>query len=316
MLFSTYRRDPAQQHCPWLKKMALAEPAMAVFNIAVAENHVGRLAAQFQRHLLEVPGSRLKNQFANFGGAGEGDLVDIGMRRQGSARGLAVSRDDVHDAVRNPGFLNQFAQAQAGQRRLLRRLDDHGASRRQCRAQLPGRHQQREIPGNNLADHSDWLAQCVSQKLAPGGNRNRVAFDLGRPSRHVAEQVHRQADIRDSRHFEWLAVVQHFQLGKFFQVLLQQVAELPDHASPLRGRHFGPRPGFESGAGRLYGALDIFTISFRNAGQDLARGRIVRRECFAGSGLHPLAVNEHLAVLGNVACDFVAQQERSTLRLP
>src|SRR6201998_105965 len=27
---STYRRDPAQQHWPWLKKMALAEPAMAV----------------------------------------------------------------------------------------------------------------------------------------------------------------------------------------------------------------------------------------------------------------------------------------------
>src|SRR5678816_2438378 len=23
MLFSTYRREPAQQHCPWLKKMAL-----------------------------------------------------------------------------------------------------------------------------------------------------------------------------------------------------------------------------------------------------------------------------------------------------
>ena len=135
--------------------------------IAVAKNDVGRFAAQFERHFLQIAGSRLKDQFADFGGTGEGDFVDIRMRGQGGARGFAIARDDVHDAVGNSGLLNQFAQPQAGERRLLRRLDHHRASRSQRRAQLPGRHQQREIPRNDLADHAHRLAQGVGQKLGP-----------------------------------------------------------------------------------------------------------------------------------------------------
>ena len=114
MLFSTYSREPAQQHCPWLKKMALAEPAMADLQITVAKNDIGRFAAQFQRDFLQISGRSLKNQFADFRGAGEGHLVDIRMRCQGGARGFAIARDDVHDSVRNSGLLNQFAQPQTG----------------------------------------------------------------------------------------------------------------------------------------------------------------------------------------------------------
>ena len=109
--------------------MALAAPAIAGFKIAVVENDVGRFAAQLQRHFLQIAGRRLQNQLADFGGAGEGDLVDIRMRSQGSAGGFAIARDDVHHAVGNAGFLNQFAQAQAGKRSLLRRLEHHACIR-------------------------------------------------------------------------------------------------------------------------------------------------------------------------------------------
>ena len=148
--------------------MALAAPAMAVFQIAVGKDDVGRLAAQLQRHFLQVPGGGLQNQLADFRRAGEGDFVHVGMRRQGRAGGFAIARDDVHHSIGNAGLLNQFAQTQAGKRRLLRRLQHHGAARSQRRPQLPGRHQQREIPRNDLAHHAHRLAQRVGQELGAG----------------------------------------------------------------------------------------------------------------------------------------------------
>ena len=80
--------------------------------VAVVENDVGRFAAQLERHFLQIAGRGLQNQLADFGRAGEGDFVHVRMRGQRSAGSFAIARDDVHDAVGDSGFLNQFAQAQ------------------------------------------------------------------------------------------------------------------------------------------------------------------------------------------------------------
>src|SRR5206468_8926062 len=82
--------------------------------IAIVKDDVGRLAAQFQRDLFEVPGSRLKNQFADLSGTSEGNLVNVRMRRQSSACGLTVAWDDVHHPVGNASFLYELAQPQTG----------------------------------------------------------------------------------------------------------------------------------------------------------------------------------------------------------
>ena len=141
--------------------------------IGVVENDVGRFAAQFERDLLQIARGGLHDQLAHFGRAGERDLIDVRMRGQRGAGGFAETRHDIHHAVGNAGFLNQFAQAQRGERRLLGGLQHHGAAGRQRRAELPGGHQQREIPGNDLADHADRLAQRVGQKL------RRLAAEIG-----------------------------------------------------------------------------------------------------------------------------------------
>ena len=64
---------------------------------------------------------------------------------------------------------------------------------RERRAELPGRHQQREVPRDDLPDHADRLLARVGEELRPGrgdaGDRDRVALDLRRPARHVVEQV-------------------------------------------------------------------------------------------------------------------------------
>jgi hypothetical protein len=47
-----------------------------LIHVGVGEHHVRRLAAQFQRHLLQVARGSPDDAFADRGGAGESDLVD------------------------------------------------------------------------------------------------------------------------------------------------------------------------------------------------------------------------------------------------
>ena len=115
--------------------------------VGVVEDDVRRFAAEFERNFLQIAGGRLQDQLADFGRAGERDFVDIRMRRERGAGRFAVARNDIHHAVGNAGFLNQFAEQQRRERRLLGRFQHDRASGRQRRAQFPRRHQQREIPG-------------------------------------------------------------------------------------------------------------------------------------------------------------------------
>ena len=96
--------------------------------IGVFEDDVGRFAAEFERDLLQVAGRGVNDELADFGGSGEGDLVDIVVRGERCAGGFAEPGDDVDDAIREAGFLNEFAEKQRGERRLLGRLEDDGAS--------------------------------------------------------------------------------------------------------------------------------------------------------------------------------------------
>jgi hypothetical protein len=59
------------------------------------------------------------DELADLSRSGERDLVDIVVRRQRGTCRLAVTSEDVDDAVRKPGFLDQFAEAECAQRRLL-----------------------------------------------------------------------------------------------------------------------------------------------------------------------------------------------------
>src|SRR6202011_4180627 len=89
-------------------------------DVRVTEDDGRRLAAEFERYLLKVAGRGFDNELADCGRSGERDLVDIVVGRQRGTSRLAVTGEDVDDAVRKPGFLDQFAEAECAQRRLLR----------------------------------------------------------------------------------------------------------------------------------------------------------------------------------------------------
>jgi len=167
----------------------------------------------------------------------------VGSKR--SARRLAESGNDVDNAVGYAGLGDQLGQSQRGERGLLGRLQNNSAAGCQRRAELPGSHQQREVPRDDLPDDADRLAERVGVEVRSrhvrDGDVDGVALDLGRPPGHVVEQVRGKGHIGGLRDKEWLAVVERLQLSQLVDVLQDQVAYLPHDAPALGWRH--PAPG-------------------------------------------------------------------------
>ena len=78
-------------------------------DIGIGEDDGGRFAAQLQRHLLQISGRGFHDQLAHFGGSGKGDLVDQIVRGQRRAGAFAVAGEDVDDACREAGFIDESA---------------------------------------------------------------------------------------------------------------------------------------------------------------------------------------------------------------
>jgi hypothetical protein len=77
--------------------------------IGILEDDVGRLAAQFERQALARAGGGPADDLADFGRAGEGDLVDARMIDDGGA-GIALAGDDVDHALGQADALADFGE--------------------------------------------------------------------------------------------------------------------------------------------------------------------------------------------------------------
>ena len=132
--------------------------------IGVREDDVWALAAELEGDLLD--GSRRQLQDAPPGRRlpGEGDLVDAGMGGERLPDLLAGTGQDVHHAVGDTRFTTDLAQDHRGDRGGAGRLQDEGVAGGEGRGQLPGGHQQREIPGHDLSADTDRLAQGVVEQ--------------------------------------------------------------------------------------------------------------------------------------------------------
>jgi hypothetical protein len=169
--------------------------------VGVVEDDEGRLAAQFQRQLLAAAGGGLADDAADFGRAGEGQLVDARVVDDGFAH-AAVAGDDVDHAGRHAGLLADLGEQQRAQRGELGRLEDDGVTGGQRRGDFPGQHQQREVPRHDLADHADGavVGEFFRLQLGPAG----VMVEVARGQRQVGI-----AGFADG-----LAVVQRFEHGE------------------------------------------------------------------------------------------------------
>ena len=82
-----------------------------------------------------------------------------------------------------PASSAELAEPQGGQRRLLGGLEDHRAAGRQRRAELPARHQQREVPRDDLAADADRLLARVGEdaRVARPGSTSPVDLASASP---------------------------------------------------------------------------------------------------------------------------------------
>src|SRR5258708_33636052 len=121
-------------------------------------------------------GCSCTNRATYFRGPGERNFVYVRMFDQRLA-GCAIAVDDVDHAMRKTNLLANLGESQRGKRRELRRLQNDSVSRSQRRSNLPCEHEQREVPGNDLANHA---ARGVAGKfrldeLRPSGMMIKVA---------------------------------------------------------------------------------------------------------------------------------------------
>ena len=205
---------------------AKVDPANGVLNVCIVENDIGALAAQLQGDLLQVgAGCRLHDLPANDGRAGEGDLVNVYVRGDGSAGGLAKAAENVDHAWRETSFLDKLGSVESAEWGLLSRLQNDGITTGDGGADLPGPHEKREVPWDDLANDTDLKSCLVLQRWRlPGDGKethgfllriveslgiriDHLALNLVGPTAVVPQAAGAHADIH-FRHAECLAIVQ------------------------------------------------------------------------------------------------------------
>jgi len=210
------------------------------------------------------------------------------MRGDGRAGGLAESGDDVDHTRREAGLLDKLGEDEGRERCLLSGLQDDGVTRGQSRANLPGEHQQREVPGDDLAADTDGLRTGVMEHV--GVDVDGLALDLVSPAAVVADAANDGSDIT-AGHSDRLAVVEGLDGSQQLGILLGNVGELEQHQTALLGSD--PAPDALKGlAGRGNGDINILLGGLAYRDNDLLRGRVDDLELLLLNTLNELVVDE------------------------
>ena len=144
---------------------AVDDPLDRLVERRVVEDDVRGLAAELEREPLAGAGEAPLDLLPDLGRAGEGDLVDVLVLDERGA-GAAVARDDVDDARGQLGLAKDVGEEQRRERCRLGRLEDDGVAARERRRDLPGEHEEREVPRDDLARDADRARTPVREGVS------------------------------------------------------------------------------------------------------------------------------------------------------
>ena len=201
---------------------------------------------------------------------------DVGARR-------AVAGDDVDDARGQAHLDADFGEGQSRQRGEFGGLQHHRIARGQCGRDLPGEHQQREIPRNDLPADADrpLPRKFACHQRGPAG----VMIEMPRDQRHVDV-----AGFADR-----LAIVDGFEHAEKPFAFLHMPRERVEMTRPFVARQRRPRGQRLARGGN--GGVDVGLRALRHARDRLALGGIEDVEQFAGLGE---AARDEMAEAGTV----------------
>ena len=265
---------------------ALDVPAGSLFQVAIGQDDVRRLAAQFQADALDGPSRRLAHLDPRAGRSGERDHVDVGVERQGIAHDAAAADDQVEDAGRRARLIHHLGQGHARGGRGVRRLQHHRAAGGDAVDHLDDGGLDRPVPWRDQCADADGLApdDGVGQLLFEGISADQVAGDLHVPGR--------AGDLRLQR--DGHAHLLRDQLGQVRLAALIGGDDAVDQRDALVDRCL--REAREGALGCGHGAVDIGHTAPRGHGGPGLLGRRVDQgpRPFA-SGRDPLAVDVQLS---------------------
>ncbi len=113
----------------------------------------------------------------------------------------------------------------------------------------------------------------------------------------VAQHVDHQRQIAGAGLGDRLAVVEHFQRGQFFFVLLDQIGQAIQQPAAVAGVHLRPGARLERLAGGGHGPIDVGRVPLGHLGNHFFGRRVNRFERLAAGGRRPLATDETLRLL-------------------
>ena len=190
--------------------------------LAIREVDVCRLAAQLQRAGDQAVGRSQRHIAADLRGAGKGQLAEA-LVLQNILTGLGAGAGDDIEYARRQNILNESRQLQHGQRRVAGRLKDGAAAGSQHGGQLPGGHQEGEIPRHNLAHNADRLTQDQRQKLLI--EHICTALVGQNTAGKIAEMLRRQRHINRHGLTDGFAVIQRLHHGQMLRVGIDDVRD-------------------------------------------------------------------------------------------
>ena len=158
-LRSTMRREPATQLWPVAAKMPATWALAALSRSASAKTTKGDLPPSSS----EVRGEVLGRVAHDMRGRRSGPPVKamwatLGMAGQRAPQARAEAGDDIDDARREAGLVDEAREFEQRRRAILGCLDHQRAARGQRRADLDGGEEELAVPGHDRGDDADRLA--------------------------------------------------------------------------------------------------------------------------------------------------------------
>ena len=221
----TSRRDPAQHTWPWLKKMPSTIPSTTWSRAASSNTMFAPLPPSSSVRRVPVPASARRIALPTPVEPVNATLSSPGCAAR-AAPVVPAPGHHVDHARRQVGLGDQLGEQERRERRGLGGLQHHRVAAREGGRDLPGRHQEGEVPGDDLPHHPERARRHprhrVLELVGPAG----VVEEVGRGQRHV--DVARLADR--------LAAVDRLQHRELARAVLQQAGQAEQVLRPRHGR--------------------------------------------------------------------------------
>ena len=259
------RRAPLDEHpggggaiLPCVAERRFGDGSRRGLQIHIREDQDRRLPAEFKVNPFQVGAAHRRDVPPGARAAGDRDQIRARMLDQGRA-GAAVSDNNIEHARRQV-LGCKLRQHHRRHGRRLRRLQDDGIPRGEGGAYLPDRHEQRVIPGRNLAADAYGLAPdpgLISADVFAHGDPECAAGQRG----EVPEMVQDQWKLERAQPLKWLARVPRLGLDKLLAARFQGFCH-PEQRQASPGGRRAP-PGAERIRRRLVGKIDIRRPGYR-----------------------------------------------------